>query len=165
MEEPGGLQSMGSKESDTTEQLTHIDRGQGSCHRFKFQTQILNHDWIKHPCSAPIPHCLTGIPHFSTVHFTPFFFPKRPTWVPIFTNLKKSKEDFSAYRKIKKYGKKQKEHSAFVLQWAPQADRGPATHAPCEPRSTSQLRTAASWNHLCFIWIYSVHPLERCVLR
>ena len=37
---------------------------------------------------------MTGIPHFSKVHFTSLRFHERPTLVPILANQKKSEENF-----------------------------------------------------------------------
>ena len=40
----------------------------------------------------------TGVPYFSKVRFTPPRFYERPTLVPVFTNLKKPKENFYFYQ-------------------------------------------------------------------
>lgn len=67
-------------------------------------------------CSSPSPHSCS-IPLTPTLwKFTllPLRFYERPILVPVFTNVKKSKKDFSFYWKK---GEKWKSCSAFISQW------------------------------------------------
>ena len=100
----------------------------------------------------------------------PFY--ERLIFVPIFTKGKKSKEDFCFYKK------RQKVKIAFSLCSA-MSSYGGTEHpkqrerphqGPC-PESTLNLSASSTitlncvCEHLCFILIYFVHPLARCVLR
>jgi len=75
-----------------------------------------------------------------------------------------------------KTGKKQEERSASLLQQvlreaarAPSSEGRPTKLLPWELHSASQHHTArvltCVYEHWCFLSIYSVHPLARCVLR
>lgn len=64
---------------------------------------------------------------------------------------------------------KQKQLSAFVLQWALQRQRArPTDLLPWEPHSASQPQAPIAlncvWEHLCFISVNFGHPSVRCVL-
>lgn len=92
----------------------------------------------------------------------------------VFGNWKKSKENFCFYEE------RQKAKIAFSVCFAmslhggnarPEhwGKSGPTELLPQEIHSTSQYPVARALNyvceHLCFVLIYSVHPLARCVLR
>jgi len=110
-------------------------------------------------------------PPFFEVQTRPLPFFERPTWVPIFTNRKTSREDFRFYEK----GKKQTQRSVFVsqqaitervrmqqLEWRHQAS-SPGTALNISAARCLGFETV--WVDLCFISIYFVHSLARCVLR
>ena len=122
-------------------------------------------------CGSQFWFGITGSPCFLKVHFIPLPFYKRPTLVPVFTNWKKSKEDFCFYKKRWKW----KQHSVFVFQatvteasrpWAGQGDL-PDSFPGNYTASQHQVPIALNCvcEHLCFIWVRSVHPFSRCVLR
>lgn len=58
-----------------------------------------------------------GFPSHPKVHFRPLGFCEGPTLVPVFTNQKKSKEDFRFYEK------KVKSENSIIETAAPQAVR------------------------------------------
>ena len=112
-----------------------------------------------------------GIP-FSKVHFMPLHFYEKHTLVPVFTK-QKSEEDFCFY-KIRRKAK-----IAFSICFAvSRCNRGGMRPEQQEwhfqaPSLGTTLSLSASSHHAlncvcehqCFISIYFVHPLARCVLR
>lgn len=90
---------------------------------------------------------------------------EKPLLVPVFANHEKSKEDFRFYKKRQKEEKKKP--SVFVFQRA----LVEAVHTPnteelppaCQHQATR--RVSCVCELLCFLSIYCVHLLARCVLR
>jgi len=112
----------------------------------------------------------TSTTSFSEVLIIPLCFFERPTLVLVFANQKKSKEDVCFMKK----SKKQKSCSVLVYsetlrsQHTPDSTCGAAQLLPRELHSASQGQATIVLNcvceHLCFISIYFVRPLARCVL-
>lgn len=123
------------------------------------------------PWAAVCPRSSTGIPHFLQVRVITFNFYKRPTSVLIFTNWKRSRKNLCFYEK------RRKAKRAFGVRFAaspyrgsvhPSSESGPSKLLPQELYSASQYQAIRALKcvceHLCFISIYCVHPLARCVL-
>ena len=102
---------------------------------------------------------------FSKVRFIPLCFYKRPTFVPVCANQKKSEEDFRFY---------EKEKIAFSICSAGSCYRGSSNPKQGErhlqaPSPGNTLGISASSCRsfelcLCFISVYFVHPLATCIL-
>lgn len=103
-------------------------------------------------------------PHFLKVCHSPIHCYEGPTTVPVFDNWKKSKEDSHYYERRER-------RTAYSVCFS-RSCYGGGTH----PTKWEWRRQAASpgttlsvqlpvCEYLCFILIYSVHPLARCVLR
>jgi len=142
---------------------------------------LFNREQCYHACSSlhilytrthTVTH--TGIPHFSEVHVIPLCSYEHVHQPLVFGNWKKSKENFCFYKE------RQKAKIAFSVCFAMshyggsarpehRGKSGPIELLPQEIHSTSQYPVARALNcvceHLCFVLIYSVHPLARCVLR
>ena len=99
----------------------------------------------------------------------PLCFCKKPTRVAVFTNRRKSKEDFCFYGEK---GEKQNLCPALVLQRAgteagiQSSKNGPAQLLPCEPRPASWHPAPRTSNraceHLGSVFMYFVHVLAMC---
>ena len=111
----------------------------------------------------------TGIACFSRVRLTSFCFYERPTLIPVFDN--NSEEGFCFHEERQRVKIAFSVGSAAALIEAAHPERREwHSQAPFrEPHLASQHPAAAALNcvceHLCFISIYSVHLLSRCVLR
>ena len=127
--------------------------------------------WVGLPalCWTEATKAGTGIPHFWKVRFMPLCFYDRPTLVSVFANQKKSEEFCFYKRKVKSKNSIQCWFCSELLQrqHAPWAVRV-ALPSPF-PGNYTQHQAVITLNcvceHLCFISIYFVIPLARCVLR
>ena len=153
-----------------------------------FQTGLCHVSLIS-PCLAILPCQLERIfltfPHrkenmgFQKEYRCPLLFKSLlyttsllPTLVPVFTNGKKSEEDFSCYEN------KEKSRNSIRCLFCgrlleatrtPSSESSPAKLLPREPHSASLCQAITTlhcvWEHLCFTSVYFVYLLARCVLR
>ena len=103
-----------------------------------------------------------GILCFLKVRISLLQFYKRPTWIPVFTNKKKSEEDFCAGEK----GEKWKQYSTFVLQ---PAARGAAHSSPGSTVGQAlsldyTLHLSTRLPELWTVWTMSIRALSPFVL-
>lgn len=116
------------------------------------------------PPHPPHPQCC------SNVHVMSLRFYERPLLVSICANRKESK--FLLLRK-KGNGKIPLSFgfatSCYRCSVHPSSKSGPAKLLPCELHSAYQHQVSIALNcvceHLCFISVYFVHPLARCIVR
>lgn len=108
------------------------------------------------------PKKMCTYPHFSKVCFIPLHRYKRPTFIPVLTNQKKSEEDFCSWGK-----KRRKAKTASSGGLHPSRERGPPPPAPRTTRGISASGPGALScvpEHLGSISTDSVCPLARHVL-
>ena len=119
-----------------------------------------------------VAHFLQVSPIFLKVRFMPLCSSKRPTLITVFTNQKKSKEDFAFTKKKKKWKIK------IALSICLAGDTTEAVHPMWEewprqnPSQSHSLHLSIKpWSsesqgeHLCFTSIHFVRPSARGVLR
>ena len=108
-------------------------------------------------------------PYFSKVCFKPLHFYESPTLEPVFTNWMKSEEDFCFYKKRRKAKIAFRVCFAAACVQAADTEQWEWRHQTPSLGTASQHQAARVLNcvceHQCFISIYFVHPLARCVLR
>lgn len=109
---------------------------------------------------------IVGAPRLSKACFTSLYFYERP----VFSNLKKSKEYFHSYEKKKwKFKVAVSVNHYRGSAHTQSGERGSTKLLLRELHSSSQHPTSIALNcvsqPLCFISIYFMHSLARCVLR